>query len=117
MSALDIAACASPLVPAGMLAVTLYGPWYSTVMPPLQFATLVGEATLAATAHHAAGQATAATGFVVAIIGLAAIVLRDRWIEHRANKILDWEGFEQALASYTDGQHTDTRRNDSRHRT
>ncbi|HTU78582.1 MAG TPA: hypothetical protein VMF09_07465 [Solirubrobacteraceae bacterium] len=117
MSALDIAACASPLVPAGMLAVTLYGPWYSTIMPPLQFATLIGEAILAATAHHAAGQAIAAAGFVVAAAGLATIVLRDRWIEHRASKILDWERFEQDLASYTDGPHTDARHNDSRHHT
>lgn len=113
MSALDIAACASPLVPAATLAVTLYGLWYSTVMPPLQFVVVVGEAILAATAHHTAPQAIAAGGFVVAIVGLAAIVLRDRWLEHRASKILDWDRFEQALASYID--HGDP--NDSRRRT
>lgn len=102
MSALDIVACASPLVPAAMLAVTLYGPWYSTVMPPLQFAAVVGEAILAAIAHHTVPQAITAAGFVLATVGLAAIALRDRWIEHRASKILDWDHFEQALASYID---------------
>jgi hypothetical protein len=96
-----------------MLAATLYGPWYSTAMPPLQFAALVGEAVLAIAAHHTLPQAIAATGFLLAFVGLAAIVLRDRWIEHRASKILDWEHFEEALASYTGGPHADARGNDS----
>lgn len=103
MSALDIVACASPLVPAGMLAVTLYGPWYSTAMPPLQFATLPGEATLAATSHHGVPQLTAVGGFLLAFAGLAAIVLRDRWIEHRVSRLVDWKDFEEALASYSGG--------------
>jgi ADP-ribosylglycohydrolase len=113
MSALDIVACASPIVPAVMLAVTLYGPWYSVAMPPLQFAALVGEAVLATAATHAVAEAIAAAGFAIAIAGLAGIVLRDRWIEHRASKILDWERFEEALASYTGSPQADTHGNDS----
>lgn len=114
MSTLDIAACASPLVPAVMLAATLYGPWYSIVMPPLQFAALVGEAILATVTRHALAEAIAAAGFTIAAAGLAAIVLRDRWIEHRASKILNWERFEEQLASYTGDPHADKPSNDQR---
>ena len=112
MSALDIVACASPIVPAVMLAFTLYGPWYSTAMPPLQFATLPGEAALAAATHQAVAQLIAVGGFLVAVAGLAAIVLRDRWVEHRASKILVWEGFEDAFASYANDLEREARDND-----
>jgi hypothetical protein len=86
-------------------------------MPPLQFATLVGEAVLAVAAHGALPQTLAAFGFAVAAAGLAAIVLRDRWVEHRARKLVDWQQFEQALASYTDGPQPDAHRDDSHHST
>jgi len=112
MSALDIVACASPIVPVVMLAFTLYGPWYSTAMPPLQFAMLPTEAALAATTHQTVPQLVAVGGFVVAFAGLAAIVLRDRWVEHRASKILDWEDFEEALASYASDLGPETGDND-----
>ena len=117
MSALDIAACASPILPALMLAVTLYGPWYATAMPPLQFATLIGEAILAAIAHHAVAQAIATAGFLLAFAGLVAIVLRDRWIEHRAKTLLNWTRFEQSFASYLKDHRADRHPNDSQHRT
>jgi len=113
MSALEIIACASPLLPALMLGLTLYGPWHATFMPPLQFATLVGEGAVAAVAHHTVPQAIAAAGFLIAAAGLAAIVLRDRWIEHRMKTLIDWKRFEQQLASYTDASHSDGPRNDS----
>jgi hypothetical protein len=113
MSPLDLAACISPLVPAAMLPLTLYGPWYATFMPPLQFATLVGEAALAAASHHTIPQVIAAAGFLLAAAGLAAIVLRDRWIEHRMKTLIDWRRFEQELASYADAPHPDGPRNDS----
>lgn len=101
MSALDIAACASPIVPAVMLALTLYGPWYSKMMRPLQFAMLPAEASLAATTKHMVPLLLAVGGFLIAFLGLAALVLRDRWIEHRVSRIFDWEAFEEALASYS----------------
>lgn len=117
MSALDIVACASPLLPAATLAVTLYGPWHATIVPPLQFFTLVGETVLAAAAHHTVAQAIAAGGFLIALMGLAAIVLRDRWIEHRARTIIDWERFERAFASYLASGHADGHPDDSHRHT
>lgn len=105
MTALNLAACASPILAAAMLVLVLYGPWYSIVMPPLQFATLMVEAALAATAQDTIAQMAAVTGFVVAFMSLAAIMLRDRWLEHRVKTIIDWERFEKSLASYTSGPH------------
>jgi len=115
MSPLEIVACASPIVPAVLLVLTLYGPWYATFVPPLQFAVMVGEAVLAIAARHAAPQVVAAAGFVVAFAGLVALVLRDRWIEHRAKTLIDWERFEQERASYDGSEHADGRNGSQPH--
>lgn len=109
MRPLEMIACASPAVPGLLLVLTLYGRWYATIVPPLQFAVMVSEAMLAVAAHHTVAQVIAAGGFIVAFAGLLALVLCDRWVKHRTKTLIDWDRFEQALASYINTEHADRR--------
>jgi len=76
-------------------------------MPPLRFAALVGDAALATSANPAVPRPLALVGFAVAV---AAIELRDRWIERRASKLVDWEQFAWSLAAYADTRGADSHR-------
>jgi len=114
MSVLELVACGSPLAPALVLALTLYAPWHSRLMPTLQLALAAATAALVVAVPDPIAEALASAAFALALAGLAAIALRDRWIARRVRALLDWEQFEQAFASYV-ALSTDPDRDDPHH--
>jgi hypothetical protein len=100
VSAREIVAVASPLLPGGLLALTLFARVRVDVLAPMQFFLLAAEAALAASTHRTIALGLASLGFVLAFAGLLAVVLHDRWLAFRSARRIDWTRFESELDAY-----------------
>lgn len=100
MSALDVLALASPLLPAALLIAALRARRALDALAPLQFAALIGGSVLATQAKHTYALVGAAAAVSMAIAGLAATVLRKDHVVRRAAYSFDWERFERELQFY-----------------
>jgi hypothetical protein len=103
MSARDVAALASCVIPTIVLVLTLYGPWRRHLIPILQGSSALAAEILALTArHHSLAQVIAVVGFMIALVGLVAVLCRERWIARRVRRLVRWENFERDFHAYVD---------------